>query len=175
MLGTTAIFHFSRGVAAVSRGRVTEAEEQLAAFRATEKRVPADAVFGLNPAGNVLKVAEKILSARIALAKNDNEEAIKLLQEAVALEDQFAYDEPPIWFLPVRESLGGVLLRNGKPAEAEQVFRADLERNKRNGRSLFGLMEALKAQKKTAAVGAVQKEFEAAWKNADTKLTVAEL
>jgi hypothetical protein len=75
----------------------------------------------------------------------------------------------------VRETLGGVLLRAGNYAEAERVFRADLERNKRNGRSLFGLLETLKAQKKTEAVSAVQKEFEAAWKNADTKLTVAEL
>ena len=104
-----------------------------------------------------------------------NETALKLLQEAVALEDRLAYDEPSVWFIPVRESLGGVLLRAGNYAEAERVFRADLERNKRNGRSLFGLLETLKAQKKTEAARAVQKEFEAAWKNADTKLTVAEL
>jgi tetratricopeptide (TPR) repeat protein len=175
LVGTTAILHFSRGVAAVSRGRVAEAEEQLAAFKETEKRVPADAVFGLNPAGNVLKVAEKVLSARIALAKKDKETALNLLQEAVTLEDQFAYDEPPVWFIPVRESLGAVLLRAGNYGEAERVFRADLERNKRNGRSLFGLFETLKAQKKTEAARAVQKEFAAAWKNADTKLTVAEL
>jgi len=175
MIATTAVVHFTRGVAAASRGRVNEAEEQLAAFRTTVQRVPADAAFGLNQASAVLKVADKVLSARIATAKNDNETAIKLLQEAVTLEDQLAYDEPPIWFMPVRESLGGVLLRSGKYTEAERVFRGDLERNKRNGRSLFGLLEALKAQKKTEGLSAVQKEFAAAWKNADTKLTVADL
>jgi hypothetical protein len=88
---------------------------------------------------------------------------------------QQAYDEPPQWFHPVRESLGGFMLRSGNYADAEKVFRADLERNKHSGRSLFGLMESLKAQKKTQAAAIVQKEFESAWKNADTKLSIAEL
>ena len=35
---------------------------------------------------------------------------------------------------------------NGDAAGAEKVFRADLERNPRNPRSLFGLEQALKAQ-----------------------------
>src|SRR5262245_58157628 len=39
------------------------------------------------------------------------------------------YGEPPDWLLPVRETLGSVLLQNGAAAEAEKVFRADLERN----------------------------------------------
>ena len=67
-----------------------------------------------------------------------------------------------------------LLLRSGKAAEAEKVFRADLERNRHSGRSLFGLIESLKAQKKTSDVAVVQKQFAAAWKNADIKLSVAE-
>jgi len=90
-------------------------------------------------------------------------------------EDALAYDEPPQWFHPVRESLGGFLLRSGNYAEAETVFRADLERNKQSGRSLFGLMESLKAQKKNPAAAAAQREFETAWKNADVKLTTQDL
>jgi TolA-binding protein len=73
----------------------------------------------------------------------------------------------------VRESLGGFLLRMGNYAGAAELFRNDLDRNKRSGRSLFGLMESLKAQKKNSA--AAQREFETAWKNADTKLTIADL
>lgn len=49
------------------------------------------------------------------------------------------------WYHPVRESLGGALLRAGGAAEAEAVFRANLERNPRNPRSLFGLAESLRA------------------------------
>lgn len=81
----------------------------------------------------------------------------------------------------VRESLGGFLLRMGNYAGAAELFRNDLDRNKRSGRSLFGLMESLKAQKKNSAAAqrknsaAAQREFETAWKNADTKLTIADL
>ena len=71
--------------------------------------------------------------------------------------------------------LGGALLESGDFAGAKQIFRADLERNKRNGRSLFGLMESLKGQKKDYAAQLVQREYEQAWKNADASLTVKDL
>ena len=77
------------------------------------------------------------------------------------------YGEPPDWLLPVRETLGSVLLQNGAAAEAEKVFRADLERNPRSGRSLFGLAASLKAQQKEYAARLVQLEFQQAWKRAD--------
>jgi hypothetical protein len=75
----------------------------------------------------------------------------------------------------VRETLGGVLLRSGQAAEAEKVFRADLERNRRSGRSLFGLRESLKAQKKIYDAEMVDQQFKAAWKNADVTLRVEDL
>ena len=55
------------------------------------------------------------------------------------------------------------------------MFRADLEKNRRNGRSLFGLAESLRAQGKHYAARAVQREFERAWKAADTKLRIEDL
>jgi tetratricopeptide (TPR) repeat protein len=175
LIATNAVFHFIRGLGSAAKGRTAEAEAELNALIAAEKRVPADASFGLNPTGKILKIAETVLMARISAAKHDDKSAIKLLRDAVELEDVLAYDEPPVWFTPVRESLGGVLLRSGNYAEAEEVFRADLEKNRRNGRSLFGLLEALKAQKKVYAASFVQQEFETAWKNAETKLTIADL
>jgi Flp pilus assembly protein TadD len=96
-------------------------------------------------------------------------------KRAVAAEDSLAYDEPPTWYYPVRESLGGALLRSGRPAEAEAVFREDLKLNPRNGRSLFGLMESLKAQKKTMQADWVRREFETAWKRAQVQLRVEDL
>ena len=76
---------------------------------------------------------------------------------------------------PVRESLGAALLLNTRAEQAEAVFRADLEQYPRNPRSLFGLMKALEAQKKSASVEEVRKEFEAAWKNADEPLELGDL
>jgi hypothetical protein len=82
------------------------------------------------------------------------------------------YDEPPIWFYPVRESLGAALVLTGKPHDAERVFREDLERHPRNPRSLFGLHESLVKQGKDADAAWVQRAFEEAWRNADVRLTL---
>ena len=85
------------------------------------------------------------------------------------------YDEPPDWFYPVRESLGAVLLLNGNAAEAEKVFREDLDRNPRNPRSLFGLAEALRAQNRAYDAQFVDKQFQSNWKSTEIKLKVADL
>jgi hypothetical protein len=61
-------------------------------------------------------------------------------------------------------------LRAGKAGEAEVVFRKDLEKNPRNGRSLHGLREALRAQGKTESGEFVEREFRSAWQQADTEL-----
>lgn len=176
LVGLKAIWHFARGMAHEAKGRTPEAEREYAALVQTGKTIPADMNFGLNNAGKVASIAENVLAARIALSKNtDKKAAIEQLRKAVELEDSLSYDEPQAWFLPVRMWLGGALLQTGDNAGAEQVFRADLERNKRNGRSLFGLMEALKAQKKDHAAMLLKREFDSAWKDADSALKIEDL
>lgn len=175
LVGLNAVYHFARGMAQVASGNVEKAESERQLLLAAMKAIPAGAQFGLNKASDVLSIAENVLDARLAVARHDNKSAIELLRKAVATEDALAYDEPPAWFLPVREMLGGVLLRSGDSAEAERVFRADLDKNQRNGRSLFGLRESLKAEGKTNAAQQVSQEFERAWKNADTVLSLEEL
>jgi hypothetical protein len=93
-----------------------------------------------------------------------------LLTAAVAIQDTLKYGEPPDWFFPVRESLGGVLLINGDATGAEKVFRADLDRNPRNPRSLFGLQHALKAQNRNYDAGFVEAEFHDSWKGGDVNV-----
>lgn len=173
-IGFNAVCDFARGMASAATGDTANAEMEQTAYRKAMSAVPAEAMFGLNPANKVMSIADKVLAARIAAAKKDDG-AIELLRQAVALEDSLAYDEPSAWFSPVRQMLGGALLKSGDYAGAEEVFRADLERNKRNGRSLFGLMESLKGQKKGYAAQLVQREYEVAWKNADAKLKIDDL
>lgn len=171
LLITTASWHFARGVAFAQTGRIKDAQSEDAAFEEAVKKVPSDALAGLNGAPDVLKVAELVLDARIAEAKNEPG-AIDVWRNAVQAQDKLAYDEPSDWYYPVRESLAGALYRAGKFEEAEKVFREDLERNPRSGRSLFGLMESLKAQKKTDDAQWVKTQFDEAWKNADTQLNI---
>jgi len=59
-----------------------------------------------------------------------------------------------------------VLLKIGDDAGAEETFRADLDRNPRNPRSLFGLEQALKAMDRSYDAGFVRKQFDANWKGA---------
>ncbi|MEA2711505.1 MAG: hypothetical protein QOF78_4106, partial [Phycisphaerales bacterium] len=103
--------------------------------------------------------------------------AAKHFRAAIALEDDLVYMEPPDWLSPNRESLGGVLLRSGDAKAAENVFRQHLAKEPRNGRGLFGLWKSLEAQggERKHDADFVRREFEKAWKNADTKLTVEDL
>jgi tetratricopeptide (TPR) repeat protein len=172
---TMAIWHFARGLAYAATGKVSSAETERTAFEGARKAVPLGASMGLNGASAVLRIADYVLTAKLASARQDPRAAIDALKKAVAGEDALMYDEPPAWFLPVRESLGAALFLDRDYAQAEAVFRADLQRNPRSGRSLFGLAECLKAQGKNSDSGFVRQQFEAAWKNADTKLSIQDL
>jgi hypothetical protein len=116
-----------------------------------------------------MALAAELIAARFAPTAA---EAIPHLEKAVAMQDALIYDEPPAWYYPVRESLGAALLRAGLGADAEQVFREGLKRSPRNGWMLFGLMESMKAQKKTEGLEELQRELTTAWSKADLKQTV---
>ncbi len=173
---TRAFWLYGQAVAAVESGDAKGAVGRQAELEAAIQATPADHHFGaLNTLREVLAVAAADLDARIALSRKDRAAAIASWTKAVAAEDALAYDEPPAWQQPMRESLGAALLADRKAAEAEKVFRADLDRHPRNPRSLFGLAASLKAQGKTADAAWVQAQFETAWKDADTKISVGEL
>lgn len=175
LTATTALWHFGRAMAYAATGRVESAERERSLAGSAAKSLPADRMYGFNTATSVFGVADNVMSARIARAKNEKREAVEFLKKALVIEDSLNYDEPEDWYIPVRESLGGALMLNGNYAEAEEVFRAELQRHLRNGRALFGLVESLRAQGKKHAAALIQREFEGAWKNADTKLRIEDL
>ncbi len=170
---TTGFWHFARGMALAGTGKLNEAEAEYKIVAEAEQNTPPDVVFAApidNKAKDILKISEDVLGAKIAMARKDYAQAISLLTAAVAIQDTLKYGEPPDWFFPVRESLGAVLLINGNAAGAEKVFRADLERNPRNPRSLFGLQQALKAQNRNYDAGFVEAQFRDSWKGGDVKV-----
>jgi hypothetical protein len=167
--------HFARGVALAKTGKVDEAAAERTTLAASISAVPDTALFGgtgLADARTVLNIASAVLDARIAAAQNDASRAIQSWRRAVAAADLLPYDEPPVWFYPLRESLGAALLANNQAADAERVFRDDLDRHPRNARSLFGLQASLIKQGKDSDAAWVQRQYEDAWKDADTKLTL---
>ena len=167
--------HFSRGVALAKTGKADEAAAERKLLTTAIAAVPESALFGGGgwaSAANALTIASLSLDARIAAARAEHDRAIKFWQQAVAAADQLPYDEPPVWFYPVRESLGAALLAANRAADAERVFRDDLVKHPRNARSLFGLQAALEKQGRQSDAAWVQREFNDAWKNADVTLTL---
>jgi len=176
---TASVFwHFGRGLALAGTGKIEEAEAEYKIVSAAEAATPPDVIFQMpinNKAKDILKIAENVLGAKIALARKDTASGVSLLRDAVAIQDKLNYGEPPDWFYPVRENLGGALLMAGDPAGAEKVFREDLDRNPRNPRSLFGLEQALLQQKRDYDAGFVRKQLDANWKGSPQSLKLDDL
>ncbi|QNP40543.1 tetratricopeptide repeat protein [Lysobacter solisilvae (ex Woo and Kim 2020)] len=173
----TAIWHYAQGMAAVRQKRLDDARKHLDALRplAADPLMDKLMVWDRYPLAHSARIAERMVTAELAAANGEHDAAIKALQEAVAIEDRIPYDEPPGWHAPVRHTLGAVLLDAGRPAEAERVYREELRRNPGNGWSLFGLAQSLRMQKKTAEAARVQRDFAAAWRNADVKLSASRM
>jgi len=172
----TAFWHYARGSAFVAQHKLPQALKERAALAERIDTLPANAIPDfMNPAKSALQLALDVLDARTQEEQGDLTRAIETWKKAVALNDTFVYNEPADWYYPVRESLGGALLRAHKPAEAEAVFRRDLEINPGNGRSLYGLWQSQLAQKKSSEAEKTEAEFKTAWKSADTTLSVSTL
>jgi len=157
-----ALSHFARGVAFAQLGNVAGAESEARELETARGALTDDPGVLQNSPKALGELAAKVLAGRIAMAKGDRAAAVAAYSKAVELEDALNYNEPADWFYPVRESLGAALLQDGQYAEAERVFRADLQRNPNNPRSLFGLAQALQKQKKSAATAMA--EYRKMWK-----------
>ena len=178
MKTATVFWHFGRGLALAGTGKTAEAEAEYKIVSDAEAATPPDVIFQMpinNKAKDIMKIAKDVLGAKIAIVKKDNASAVSMLRDAVMIQDTLKYGEPPDWFYPVRESLGAALLMNGDAAEAEKVFRDDLDRNLRNPRSLWGLHQALLMQKNEYGAGFVQKQFDASWKGGNAALKMEDL
>jgi tetratricopeptide (TPR) repeat protein len=174
--GTHVMWRYARTLAFAARGQNDAAATERAQFLAEVSAIPPESSFTqFNTARDVLGVATHVVEARIAASRGNREEAIMHLRKAVEIQDSLNYDEPPDWYFPVRESLGAALLSARREKEAEQVFRDDLRQNPRNPRSLFGLMNSLQAQHREADAAWVEREFNEAWKGADSKLNLSGL
>ena len=168
--GATISYLQSRASALAAKGRVDEAKAELAKSAQAISAVPEEATQGNNQAKPLYDVGQLKAEARIAGAEQRRDEAVRLLAEAVSLEDKLAYNEPSDIIFPTRHLLGAGLLAAGRPGEAEAVYREDLRRNPKNGWAYFGLSQALAAQKRDAEAAAARGQFEQAWQRADIQL-----
>ena len=162
---TSAVWHSLRGIAFANTGKTAEAEQEQKQFRDAAGKIPTDKMYDpLNKVAAVFKIHENLLASAIDHSRHDDNAAIDLLKQAVAAEDALNYSEPPAWYPPVRPTLGKLLLATNRVADAEKVFRDDLERNPRDGRALSGLRDCLNAQGRKYEAEEIDQQFRAAWK-----------
>ncbi len=166
-----AIRHYARCVAYSATGRTDEAEAEMQAFDALAAQIGDEWYVGNNPASVILPLARQMMLGEMRFRQGQREEAFAALRQGVAMEDELVYDEPPGWMQPVRHALGALLMADGRSAEAEAVYRADLEHHRNNGWSLLGLENALAAQGKSTEAAEAAKQRELAWARADVEPT----
>ena len=172
---------FSFGMAQYARGVAFAGKGDFAAARAaldTLKHARAAGTQGTAWAGwttpsTNLEIAEHALAGEIAAREGNLDDAITHFKAAQVIEDAQLYTEPPDWYYPIRHSLGAVLLKAGKPADAEKLYRQDLKRFAENGWALVGLAQSLHAQEKHEEAAKVDARFAKAWSTADVKLTAS--
>jgi tetratricopeptide (TPR) repeat protein len=162
-----ALWRYTRVAALTSLDRLDEARKEQADFEQRAADLPPASMMGNNHGSNLLKIASHVLKGEIAAKTGQYDEAITQLRAAAEIEDTLVYDEPPGWIQPTRHTLGAVLLKAGKPAEAEVVYQEELLRNPENGWSLMGLRDSLRRQDKFAEAEAADARWKKAWASAD--------
>jgi len=172
MIGTRAFHHAARAIAYAAKGDPAKARAEQALFVERAKQVPKEETFGNNTGADLMAMTQHMVEGEILVREEKLDAGISELQAAIKLEDGLHYDEPPAWLIPIRHSLGATLMRNGRYAEAEQVYRDDLQRLPDNGWSLFGLAQSLRAQGKNEdEASATEAKFKKVWAKADVKIT----
>jgi tetratricopeptide (TPR) repeat protein len=164
------LYHHAQAMALAATGNSVEARARVAEIRQIEASLPTDMLADLNPAKTLLALSAKVVEARLAEA-GDKQAALALWQEAVQIEDGLAYSEPADWFYPTRHYLGALQLELGQAQEAEATYRADLAKNPENGWALYGLWQALAAQKQKLPAKDAEARFRKAFRESDIALT----
>lgn len=164
---TRAMWRCNRAVAHAALGDLDAARREQEKLREYSARVPEGAMAQMNPARRVLELAGLVLEGEIAYAEKDYGKAERALRAAMEIEDSLRYIEPPDWLVPVRHTLGVVLLDAGRASEAEAVYREDLAIWPENGWALLGLAQAQEARLETAQAAETRKRLQKAWASAD--------
>ena len=167
-----AIWHYARGMAYANLNKPQEAQQELDSLNklSQSENIKRIMIWAINPAEQVCKIASNVLTAELLIKKGDLKPAIELLKQAILLEDNLNYNEPPDWFFSVRHLLGDTYMLSNDFAGAEAIYKEDLLTWPKNGFALNGLYESLRAQNKVEEAESIKQQFELAWQYADSEL-----
>ncbi|MBK9109284.1 MAG: hypothetical protein IPM92_13190 [Saprospiraceae bacterium] len=172
-----AIRNYARGYAFLAKNEMENAMEEWKMLDSLSRdtSLAAITIWYINNVQTITQLASKVLYAEILATKKQYQESIKLLVEAVAIEDGMNYNEPPDWFFSIRHHLGAVLIEAGQYDEAIQVYEKDLQWWPKNGWALHGLKQAYHAKKDRKALAKTEVLLAEAWKHADLQIQESRL
>lgn len=166
---SNAIWRYARALALIRLNDSDAARLEYAVLHSigSDERMQALDAPGY-PANAILQIADKLISGELLMAEGQKKQAVAAFEEAVAIQDDLPYTEPPYWHYPTRHTLGKALMKTGEFARAESVYRVNLKNYPKNGWGLFGLMKSLEAQGLPFAEE--REAFQQAWQRADVIL-----
>jgi tetratricopeptide (TPR) repeat protein len=154
---------FSQGYAQLKTGNADFAKVYLERVRKAADT--SKAMFRWHSAKQLLGTVAGILEGEILWTAGDVTGAIKAFEQAVSAEDQLAYDEPEPLPFAARHWLGAALVETKRYADAERVYREELDDHPHNGWSLIGLQKALAGR--GIASAEVDADLAKSWSRAD--------
>ncbi len=170
---TAAFWHYGRTVAFAASGRVGEATDEYNALLIACEQVPESRLIGNNPGKTVLGIGLLMAKGELEYRKENYDEAFNLLRKAVQKDDELRYDEPWGWMMPIRHSLGALLVEQGLYEEAANVFNADLQLHPNNGWALKGLAASYHITGQHQKAMITEKLFNESWSRSDISLKAA--
>ncbi|HVR28467.1 MAG TPA: hypothetical protein VMS86_02940, partial [Thermoanaerobaculia bacterium] len=166
-----AAWNYARGSALARTGKLDQAQAHADALRRTvESGALDELMWNFNSTAKLMSIGYDVLQGEIHAARGKTDQAVEHLERAAETEESLVYDEPPPWGIPARHNLGAVLLEAGRAAEAEAVYRADLDVYPWNGWSLTGLAKSLEAQGKAKEAAEARDRLAKAWERADVTI-----
>ena len=157
------LWDFAQGYAHLKAGDVDFAQLYLDRVMALAQTTTAR--FRFDEAKLLLGAVGGILEGEIEFEAGNLAAAIRVFERAVDIEDQLEYSEPEPFPFAARHWLGAALIEAERYADAERVYREELEDHPHNGWSLYGLKMALEAQGESLADTST--EFDASWARSD--------
>lgn len=177
LLYPTAISHYARGMAYLGKRDLQKAKLELRKLEvlAEDEQLEEMKIWGINSMHDLVKIAKKVLKAEIYASEENFDESIKLLKEAVAIEDNLNFQEPPDWFFSVRHNLGAVQIEAGNYEEAVKTFNEDLKILPKNGWAQHGLLLAYQKMEDQQKVLELEDQLKESWATADVDISTSRI
>lgn len=172
-----AIAHYGKGMAYLGKKDSKKAKAELAALEviANDPYMKKITIWEINSLDNILHIASKVLAGEILASEGKYNQSIALIKEAVTIEDNLSYNEPPDWFFSVRHHLGAVQIEAGKYDDAINTYQEDLKKFPNNGWAQQGLKLAYEKLNNAAEIKEMNNLIAKSWAHADVKITTSRI